>query len=116
MTLLKYKMANLPKDAYVLSASGHNSELDELLSLGYLHLFAIGGKDIYDSPNYEKIKYLYAKQENTHFPDSFFDLVYFTNKPEETCIGEAKRITANKGQVVFREGSEHKVINIKKDS
>lgn len=115
MTLLKYKMANLPKDAYVLSASGHNSELDELLSLGYLHLFAIGGKDIYDSPNYEKIKYLYAKQENTHFPDSFFDLVYFTNKPEETCIGEAKRITANKGQVVFREGSEHKVINIKKE-
>lgn len=100
--LPKKILKNLKKDAYVLSLSGYNAELMQLFKLGYTHLYALGDGSIYDNPHYEKIKYLYGKTSNTHFPDSFFDFIYAT-KLEDISLPEAERILTRGGTLLIKE-------------
>lgn len=104
----------LPKDSYILSAGGYCDELKALFDDGYTHLYAIGENySIYASPLYTKIKYLYARRENTHFPDGFFDMIFLQNEldmPKPECT----RIVRNGGTILLRNNGKWESREVKK--
>jgi hypothetical protein len=93
-------LEKIPKDSYILFAGGYMQEAGMLIEKGYSHIYAISeDPQIYASPHYTKIKYLFARRNNTHYPDSFFDVTIITNA-EYLSHPEAKRITINKGTII----------------
>jgi len=104
MDAISTYLTRYSKDSYILSCCGYNDILKNLVKLKYSHLYAIStDKNIYNSPFYTYVKYLYGDPYNSHFPDSFFDIIYSIYKVDiPAFLREARRILSNNGVLVMK--------------
>jgi len=96
---------------YILSFGAFNdTSLASLSKLGHNHLYGIdSNKRIYDMPDYTQVKYSYSPMDNTHFPKSFFEVVYnlnssgyFSNMESlKGFLQESQRILSDKGTLLL---------------
>lgn len=95
----------LRRDPAVLEIGTWGSGLlPELHKRGFVNLYGIDkNRNVYDMPFYTKVRYLYGKGQNTHFPDSFFDLVCATHFDNvEQLLREAARVLKPGGILVLK--------------
>jgi SAM-dependent methyltransferase len=97
----------IDKDAKIIALGAFNdASLWVLRRLGFKNLYGIDlNSKIYDSKYYTEIKYMYGDIENTHFPDSFFDVCVCLSVIEhvnatDKVIEEARRILKEDGLFV----------------
>lgn len=93
------KQINLDKGSKIVDLGAfEDAALWALHEEGYRNLYGIDlNKDIYDTPFYTKIRYLYGNIENTHLPSGFFDFglslsVAERNEDLEKLFTEANRL------------------------
>ena len=96
----------------------HSTILQELHNRGYGNLYGIDtNKRVYDLPLNTKIRYLYGNPENTHMPNSYFDVLIldgsFSNSND--IINESKRILKSNGILVSGDSITRNGIKTKKE-
>ena len=97
------------KDARILELGAWKSSfLQELHKHGYANLYGMdSNRNIYDMPEYTKIRYVYGREQRTHFPNNFFEVVRIniargSSVSIKALLDESKRILRPEGLLIIK--------------
>jgi hypothetical protein len=96
--------SNFSKQSRILVVLPEGKEiLNTLFNNGFSCLYGIStDKNVYDMPNYNRIRYVYVPSLSTHFPPGFFDCCIVLKHTSRREIGYLREIVKDEGLILAK--------------